>query len=51
MALYAAPKAFVRNFSEALHGEYRCTPLLVTCVSPGGTDTAFRAASGGGNDA
>lgn len=49
MALYAASKAFVRNFSEALHDEHRGTPLSVTCVSPGGTDTGFHAASGGGD--
>jgi short-subunit dehydrogenase len=49
MALYAASKAFVLNFSEALHDEYRGTPLSVTCVCPGGTDTAFHAASGGGD--
>jgi short-subunit dehydrogenase len=46
MALYAA---FVRNFSEALHDEHRGTPLSVTCVCPGGTETAFHAASGGGD--
>lgn len=49
MALYAASKAFVRNFSEGLHDEHRGTPLCVTCVCPGGTDTAFHAASGGGD--
>jgi uncharacterized protein len=49
MALYAASKAFVRNFSEALHDEHRGTPLSVTCVCPGGTQTAFHAASGGGD--
>lgn len=49
MALYAASKAFVRNFSEALHDEHRGTPLTVTCVCPGGTETAFHAASGGGD--
>lgn len=49
MALYAASKAFVRNFSEALHDEHRGTPLSVTCVCPGGTETAFHAASGGGD--
>ena len=49
MALYAASKAFVRNFSEALHDEHRDTPLSVTCVCPGGTETAFHAASGGGD--
>ncbi len=49
MALYAASKAFVRNFSEALHDEHRDTPLSVTCICPGGTNTAFHAASGGGD--
>ncbi|PTQ70490.1 SDR family oxidoreductase [Pseudomonas sp. GV071] len=49
MALYAASKAFVRNFSEALHDEQSGTPLSVTCICPGGTDTAFHAASGGGD--
>lgn len=49
MALYAASKAFVRNFSEALHDEHHGTPLSVTCICPGGTDTAFHAASGGGS--
>ena len=49
MALYAASKAFVRNFSEALHDEHQGTPLSVTCICPGGTETAFHAASGGGD--
>ena len=49
MALYAASKAFVRNFSEALHDEHRGTPLSVTCICPGGTETAFHATSGGGD--
>lgn len=49
MALYAASKAFVRNFSEALHDEHNGTPLSVTCVCPGGTETEFHAASGGGD--
>lgn len=49
MALYAASKAFVRNFSEALHDEHSGTPLSVTCICPGGTETAFHAASGGGD--
>jgi short-subunit dehydrogenase len=48
-ALYAASKAFVRNFSEGLHDEHRGTPLSVTCICPGGTETAFHAASGGGD--
>lgn len=49
MALYAASKAFVRNFSEGLHDEHRRTSLSVTCVCPGGTETAFHAVSGGGD--
>jgi len=49
MAVYAASKAFVRNFSEALHDELRGTPIRVTCVCPGGTATAFHAAAGAGN--
>ena len=49
MALYAASKAFVRNFSEGLHDEHRGSPLSVTCVCPGGTRTAFHAAAGAGD--
>jgi len=49
MALYAASKAFVRNFSEGLHDEHQGTPLSVTCICPGGTETDFHAASGGGD--
>jgi uncharacterized protein len=49
MALYAASKAFVRNFSEALHDELRATSIRVTCVCPGGTATEFHAAAGAGN--
>ncbi|MNY13441.1 Pyridoxal 4-dehydrogenase [compost metagenome] len=49
MALYAASKAFVHNFSEGLHDEHRGTPLTVTCICPGGTETAFHATSGGGD--
>jgi short-subunit dehydrogenase len=49
MALYAASKAFVRNFTEALHNELRGTSLSATCVCPGGTRTPFHAAAGAGN--
>ncbi len=49
MALYGASKTFVRNFSEALHDEHKGTPLSVTCICPGGTETPFHATSGGGN--
>jgi short-subunit dehydrogenase len=49
MALYAASKAFVRNFTEALHDELRGSPISATCVCPGGTRTQFHAAAGAGN--
>ena len=49
MALYASSKAFVRNFTEALHDELRGSPISATCICPGGTETAFHAAAGAGN--
>lgn len=49
MALYAASKAFVRNFTEALHGEWSSTKLSATCICPGGTKTEFHAMAGAGN--
>lgn len=49
MALYAASKAFVRNFTEALHDEFRGTPLSATCICPGGTKTEFHTVAGAGN--
>jgi short-subunit dehydrogenase len=49
MAVYAASKAFVRNFTEALHDELRSSPISVTCVCPGGTATRFHATAGAGN--
>jgi short-subunit dehydrogenase len=49
MAVYASSKAFVRNFTEALHDELRGTPISATCVSPGGTLTNFHAMAGAGN--
>jgi short-subunit dehydrogenase len=49
MAIYASSKAFVRNFTEALHDELRGTPISATCVCPGGTETAFHAMAGAGN--
>lgn len=48
-AVYASSKAFVRNFTEALHDELRATPIRVTCVCPGGTITDFHAAAGAGD--
>lgn len=49
MALYAASKAFVRNFTEGLHDELRGGPMSATCICPGGTKTAFHAAAGAGD--
>jgi len=48
-AVYASSKAFVRNFSEALHDELAGTPISVTCICPGGTKTAFHAQAGAGD--
>lgn len=41
MAVYAASKAFVLSFTEALWEECRGTGLRVLCVSPSSTDTEF----------
>ncbi|HEY0481453.1 MAG TPA: SDR family oxidoreductase [Kofleriaceae bacterium] len=49
MAVYASSKAFVRNFTEALHDELRGSPIRATCVCPGGTRTGFHDAAGAGN--
>lgn len=49
MAVYAASKAFVRNFTEALHDELRGTDVSATCICPGGTKTEFHANAGAGN--
>ncbi|MHB8838153.1 MAG: SDR family NAD(P)-dependent oxidoreductase [Gemmatimonadaceae bacterium] len=46
MAAYAASKAFVLSFSEAVSQEVAETPVRVITVCPGGTDTNFQAASG-----
>ena len=48
-AVYAASKAFVRNFTEALHDELRGTPVSATCLAPGGTHTAFHERAGAGD--
>ncbi len=40
-ATYAAGKAFVRNFSEALAHELRRTSVRVCCLCPGPTETEF----------
>jgi uncharacterized protein len=41
MAVYAATKAFVRSFSEALWGELEGTNVKALTVSPGATKTEF----------
>jgi short-subunit dehydrogenase len=48
-AVYASSKAFVRNFTEALHDELAGTPISATCVCPGGTRTEFHAQAGAGD--
>jgi short-subunit dehydrogenase len=41
MAVYAATKAFVLSFSEALWAEYRARGIHVAALCPGPVDTAF----------
>ncbi|MEZ4359968.1 MAG: SDR family oxidoreductase [Kofleriaceae bacterium] len=48
-ANYGASKAYVRNFSEALHAELAGTRVRVTCLCPGGTKTPFHEAAGAGD--
>ena len=49
MAVYYATKAFVLNFTEALHEEVRQTKLHVSCLCPGPTHTGFQAAANMGD--
>ena len=46
MAAYAASKAFVLSYSEALAEELAESAVRVITVCPGGTDTGFQASSG-----
>jgi short-subunit dehydrogenase len=46
MATYAATKAFVTSFSEALHEELRPRGVTVTALLPGFTKTGFQARAG-----
>jgi uncharacterized protein len=46
MAVYAATKAFVLSFSEALWAEYRPRGVRVLALCPGATDTSFFARAG-----
>jgi short-subunit dehydrogenase len=41
MAVYAASKAFVLSFSEALYAEYKTLGVQVTTLCPGPTSTEF----------
>jgi short-subunit dehydrogenase len=45
-ATYAARKAYVRNFTEALAYELRGTPVHVCCLNPGATATEFMNVAG-----
>lgn len=45
-AAYAASKAYVRSFGEALHAELAPRGVTVTVLSPGLMDTGFLAAAG-----
>ena len=45
-AIYAATKAFVLSFSEAIHAELAGTGVTVTAVCPGPVDSEFYKASG-----
>ncbi len=49
-AVYSATKAFVLNFSEALHVETRDTGVSVTAVSPGPVPTEWQAIAGRNSD-
>lgn len=46
LAVYAATKSYVLNFSEALAKEMEDYNVVVTCLSPGPTDTNFFARVG-----
>jgi uncharacterized protein len=46
LAIYAACKTFMIQFSRALKYELRSSSVSVTCVSPGTTDTNFMDAAG-----
>jgi short-subunit dehydrogenase len=46
MATYAATKAFVLSFSEALHEEVKPKGVTVTCLCPGAVRTEFQQVAG-----
>jgi len=41
LSVYAASKAFVVSFTRSLRYELKETPISVSCLIPGATDTAF----------
>jgi short-subunit dehydrogenase len=45
-AVYAASKAFIQSFSEALRTEVKDTGVTITALQPGATDTNFFARAG-----
>ena len=47
MAVYAATKAFVRSFTEAVWGELLDSNVRVLAVSPGATESEFFVVAGG----
>lgn len=49
MAVYAATKAYVTSFSEALRAELRGSGVSVTALCPGPIDTEFGAVANRGN--
>jgi len=49
ISAYAASKSYVLNFSEALSKELEDDGVIVTCLSPGHTDTNFFTYAGIGN--
>lgn len=51
MAVYAATKAYVTSFSEALRAEVRHTGVTVTALCPGPVDTEFSAVAERGSSA
>ncbi len=45
-SLYGASKAFILNFTQALHEEAKAFGVVVTCLVPGYTKTNFHAVAG-----
>jgi len=46
LAIYAATKAYVLSFSRALRYELKDSPVSVSCLCPGPTDTGFAQRAG-----